>query len=179
MSVPRCGFCGAPTMAGAICKAHWGSLVQLLNRCRGLDGDLAHAIGKQGRHGESVSASTAPGIPINPAAIDAEAALAGSLRSAVAVLFPGMVALSLDGAAAMLRGHLGRLRVSWCAPVLLGEIEAAVPRAVAVTDTPRGRVTVRVPCPRCGGGPLMPRHGALECVACGEAMTVGEVRRAC
>lgn len=166
-------------MTGAICRSHWEQLLGLLDRCRGLDADLAHAIGKQGRHGDPVACSTEPGLPINPLAIEAESALSTPLRAAVAVLAPGMVALSLDGAAGFLRGHLRRLRGSWCAPVLLAEIQWAVPRAVAATDTPRGRLTVRVPCPRCGGGPLRPRGGALECVACREQLSVGEVRRAC
>lgn len=78
MSVPRCGYCHAPTMTGCICKTHWRELLALLDRCAGLEADLHTAIARQGRYGETVAASSVhPGLPINADAVDTRRALLG------------------------------------------------------------------------------------------------------
>lgn len=178
MSVPRCGWCGAPTMTGAICRDHWERLSGLLASCDGLDDDLAACAARQTRSGESVGRSTVVPLPVNLAAVDARRDLGDALNMAVAGVLGGpWPRLTITGALRVLRAHPGRLRGSWVAPVLLGDLDAAVPRAVSVLK-PRGRVVVRVPCPRCGAGPLRPVGGALECAGCRDRMTVGEVRRA-
>lgn len=179
MSIGRCGICAAPTLAGAICNRHWADLGAHLDRCVGLGADLRDAIGRRRRTGESVGKSTAVPLPINVEAVDAARDLSDALHAALrAVLdsqgqFPR---LTVDAATALLRAHHGALRGSWAAPVLLGDLQAAVPRAVAVVDIPKNRITVRVPCPSCGAGPLRPMAGQLECVKCRVRSSVGEVR---
>ncbi len=179
MSVPRCGWCSAPTMVGAICRDHWRELEALLDRCRGLEADLAASAARQTRSGETTGRSTTIPLPVNLDAVDARRALSdaldGALRPLVVAMGDSWPRLSIDGAVAALTAHRGRLRASWVAPVLYGDLLSAVPRAVSVLQ-PRGRLMVRVPCPRCGGGPLSPVGGMLECRGCRERMTVAEVR---
>lgn len=173
----RCGYCWAEAPAGQLCTKDWEELQSLLRRCDGIDGDLASAVGRRGRHGETVARSTERGLPINMDAVDARRDLTGALQSAVVALLGPFPALTASGAAALLLGHPGRLLASYVAPSLLGDLAVMVRRAVDVTDKPRGRLTVSVPCPRCGAGPLRPVQGALQCTSCRELMTVGEVRR--
>lgn len=84
----RCGYCWAPAPAEQLCTKDWEELQSLLRRCDGIDGDLASAVGRRGRHGETVSRSTAPGLPINMDAVDARLDLTGALQRAVAALLP-------------------------------------------------------------------------------------------
>lgn len=178
MSAPRCGYCSAPTLNGTLCRDDWGRLRDLLHRCDGIDADLASAVGRRGRHGEVVSRSSAPGLPINVDAADARRDLIDTLNGALGALFGPFPRLTAGSAAALLLTHSRRVLGSHVGPSLLGDLGDAVPRAVAMTDKPRGRMTVSVPCPRCGEGPLRPLMGALECTSCRERMSIGEVRGA-
>ena len=174
----RCGYCAAPAPSGQLCAADWRTLRTLLRRCVGIDGDLAAAVGRRGRHGETVARSTSPGLPVNFDAVDARRGLHDPLNDALRGLLGPFPRLTASGAARVLLAHSRRLLASWVAPALLGDLVAAVPRAVDATDKPRGRLTVSVPCPRCAGGPLQPVQGALRCTACRGMLTLGEVRGA-
>lgn len=179
MSVPRCGYCDAPTMVGKICRAHWQALLQLLRRCRGLEADLGSAIARQGRHGEVVSRSTNPGLPINLAAVDVRRALLGVLCEAWQALGATGAARTVDSAAASILSRQSELQRSWVAPALLGDLEVLVPRAVAATDKPKRQPGVRSVCPRCGEHVFLRAvMGALECPSCRERSSIGEVRSA-
>ncbi|GAA1327487.1 hypothetical protein GCM10009592_14380 [Brachybacterium rhamnosum] len=162
----------------ALCRRDAEQLLVLIRRCIGMDGDLEAAVARRGRHGETVARSTAPGLPVNFDAADARRELGGALNDAVGRLLGAFPRLTVSGAAVLLSGHERALRGSWAAPVLLGDLTPLVPRAVAHTDKPRGRLTVNVKCPRCGAGPLRPVGGTLECTSCRERMSVAEVRHA-
>jgi hypothetical protein len=177
--VNRCGICNAPTMApGPICRNHWQRLTDLIHRCDGLEGDLAAAVAGQIRTGETTRTSTTPRIPINPEAVEARDRLHDALHAALVAVCGPLPRLTITDTLRMLHVHEARLHASWCAPVLCVDLDRAVPAAVEVLQ-PRRRIIVRVPCPRCQGGPLRPVAGTLECRSCRERMTVGEVRHAC
>lgn len=173
----RCGVCNGPTMTGAICNPHWKELDDLLAQCAGLDDDLDAAVGKRLRFGERVRRSTAQGLLVSPAAVEAKTVLEQVLRGAGRVLGLSVGDSSVGETASVLRAS-GRLRGSWVAPALLGELAPAVAGVLRVVDRPRGRLVVRVPCPRCWGGPLIPVGGTLQCRSCREFVSVGEVRSA-
>lgn len=183
-----CGWCAASTLtiadgalgsSGALCGEHWDQLVRLLERCEGMDADLADAVARPRRTGERVGgrSSTVP-LPISLGAVDARRELGAALNDAVRELLGGLPALTVDGAAGLLLAHRARLRASWVAAVLLGDLIPAVPRAVTAVDLPRSRVELRVPCPGCGGGPLRPVGGVLECRGCGVRSSLGDLRAA-
>lgn len=179
MSAPTCGFCGAPTLNGALCRRDWGRLLDLLRRCDGLEGDLQSAIGRRARFGEQTRrARPGPGVPFNAAAAEARESLLGVLRAAAVRLELDPVG-TVDDAAGALLAHREALRGSWVAAVLLGEVEYLVPGAVRATDIPRGRPGVRAVCPRCGERTrLVQVMGALRCSSCRELLSLGEVDRA-
>lgn len=184
MSAPSCGYCGVATLNGSLCKTVgqregcWEQLEALLRRCAGLDADLASAVGKRGRFGEETRSggSVFPGLPVNFDAADARRdlfeALCGAWRGLGA---PGTPA-TVDHAAETILGRPQAVLACSVGPVLLGDLEALLPAAVRMTDRPSSRLAVRVPCPRCGEGPLEPVMGALRCRACRELSTIGEVR---
>lgn len=176
----HCGFCGAPTLNGSLCKLHWQELQALLQRCNGLADDLASAVGKRGRYGEDTGGggSSQPGLPINPDAMEARRGLEDVLCVAWRGLGLDGTPSSVDDAAGMILGRSEAVLASSVGPVLLGHLAELVPAAVKMTDRPRGRLSVQVPCPRCAGGPLQPVMGALQCSSCGELSTIGEVRAA-
>ncbi|MDN5687774.1 MAG: hypothetical protein L0G94_14045 [Brachybacterium sp.] len=179
MSAPRCGYCNAPTLNGTLCKNDWRDLRDLLHRCRGIDDDLEMAVQRRMRHGEVVSASTVPGLPLNMDAAEARRDLHDALNDALRGLLGGLPRLTASGAAGLILGHSRRLLGSYIAPVLLGDLAAVVPRAVAVTDKPRNTPGVRAACPRCGHrGFLRAVMGSLECSGCRERVSIGEVRSA-
>ncbi|MFE5777109.1 hypothetical protein [Brachybacterium sp. NPDC056505] len=184
MSAPRCGYCGAPTMNGALCKGIqapgcWEKLVDLLGRCDGLEADLESAIGKRGRYGEQVRGTTAPGLPINPAAVEVRGELYTALGDALRGLGASRLPVTIDGTARALLDTQDALRRSYRAPVLLGDLEALVHRAVAITDIPKGTPGVRAICPACERRQFLRSvGGALECTRCGERSTVEAVRHA-
>lgn len=173
----RCGVCNGPTMTGAICNPHWKELDGLLAQCAGIDSDLEAAVGKRLRFGERVRRGTTQGLLVSPAAVEAKTVLEQVLRGAGRALGLPVGDSSVGEAARVLR-RSGRLRGSWVAPALLGELAPAVAGVLRVVDRPRGRVVVRVPCPKCGGGPLVPVMGALGCRECGGVSSVREVRAA-
>lgn len=177
MSLGRCGLCAAPTLTGSICGTHWERLVDVLQSCLGLAGDLDAAARKEIRVGERVARSTVPALPVNLDAVEARRAITGALAVAVRAVLGPFPVLRFEDAVRLLNAHYGRLRASWAAPVLLVDLEAAVRHARAVLQ-PRGRLTVSVPCPACAGGPLRPVGGSLECMACEVRSSIGEVRRA-
>lgn len=174
----RCGVCNGPTMTGAICNPHWKELDDLLVQCVGVDSDLEAAVGKRLRFGERVRRGTAQGLLVSPAAVEAKTVMEQVLRGAGRALGLSVGDSSVGEAARVLRMS-GRLRDSWVAPALLGELGPAVAGVLRVVDRPRGRVVVRVPCPKCGGGPLVPVMGALGCRVCGGVSSVREVRAVC
>lgn len=178
MSDPRCGYCNAPTMTGCICRAHWSELLGLLDRCAGLEADLASAIARRGRYGETVAASSLhTGLPINTDAMDARRALMDALYGALRALGATERPATVDGAAEALRGREKALRGSWAAPVLLGDLEAALRPAVAATDKPKAQPGVRGRCPRCGARTFLRLvMGSFRCGQCREVVTMGEVR---
>lgn len=178
MSAPRCGYCGAPTLNGSLCRRDWEQLQQLLRRCDGLDADLASAVGKRGRYGESTrgSSGAAPGLPISADAMEARRRLRSTLCSAWRRLGLEGTPSSLDHAAGVILGCSRAVLSCSVGPILLGDLAELVPAAVRMTDKPEQRLVVRVPCPRCGGGPLLPVMGALRCRGCGEQSTISEVR---
>lgn len=175
-----CGWCGAPTLNGTLCKRDWATLQQLLRRCKGLDADLASAVGKRGRYGEDTGGggSSAPGLPLAVDAMEARRELQSALSDAWHALRLLGTPSSVDYAAGSILSRPRAVLASAVAPILLGELSELVPRAVRATDKPKGRLSVRVPCPRCGGGPLSPVMGALRCDECREQSTIGEVRGA-
>lgn len=174
----RCGYCGAPTMNGSLCKRDWQQLEQLLRRCVGLGADLASAVAKRGRYGEETSGSTAPGLPIGVDAMEARRSLQSALVDAWRRIGATGTPSSVDHAAEVILSRSRQLLACAAAPVLLGDLAELVPAAVRATDKPKGRLSVQVPCLRCGGGPLQPVMGALQCSSCRECMTIGEVRQA-
>lgn len=174
----RCGVCNGPTMTGSICSPHWKELDGLLAQCAGIDSDLDAAVGKRLRFGERVRRGTAQGLLVSPVAVEAKTVLEQVLRGAGRALGLPVGDLSAGEAATLLR-TCGRLRGSWVAPALLGELSPAVAGVLRVVDRPRGRVVVRVPCPKCAGGPLVPVMGALGCRECGGVSSVREVRAGC
>lgn len=174
----RCGYCGAPTLNGSLCKRDWERLQQLLRRCDGLDADLASAVGKRGRYGEDTrgGGGAAPGLPINPDAMEARRRLGSALYGAWRRLGLDGTPSSVDHAAGAILGRSRAVLGCSVGPVLLGDLAELVPAAVRMTDKPEQRLVVRVPCPRCGGGPLQPVMGALRCRGCREQLTISEVR---
>ena len=171
----RCGVCNGPTMTGVICNPHWKELDDLLVQCAGLDDDLDAAVGKRLRFGVRVRRGTAQGLLVSPAAGEAEAVLEQVLRGAGGGLGRPVGDSAVGEVSRVLRAS-GRLRGSWVAPALLGELGPAVAGVLRVVDRPRGRLVVRVQCPKCGEGPLVPVMGALGCRACGGVSSVREVR---
>ncbi|UQN29457.1 hypothetical protein [Brachybacterium kimchii] len=187
MSAPRCGYCGAPTMNGTLCLKGkngdprcWPRLLDLLGRCDGLEADLESAIGKRGRYGEQVRGTTAPGLPINPAAVEVRGELYTALADALRGLGTPRLPVTIDGTARALLDTQDALRRSYRAPVLLGDLEALVHRAVAITDIPKGTPGVRAMiCPACHRRQFLRSvGGTLECTRCGERSTVEAVRHA-
>ena len=179
MSAPRCGYCGAPTLNGSLCKRDWGRLRELLLRCDGMEGDLGAAAAKQGRHGEEVRGSTAPGVPVNFAAVGARRALYTALSDALGRIGATAGAGTVDSAAAAILTRSRAVLASFAGPALLGDLETAVPRAVETTDKPRRRPGVNTRCPRCGQLSFLPVvMGSLECSCCRERMSIAEVRDA-
>lgn len=184
MSAPRCGFCGAPTRNGSLCKSIpggrlgcWEQLQSLLQRCIGIDSDLESAVGKRGKHGEVTFGSSAPGLPINADAMDVRRDLLGVLYSALGHLDGPNGDGTATCAARIILSRPRAVLASSVAPRLLGDLLDVVPRAVAMTDKPRAQPGVQAPCPRCGHrGRLRAVMGLLECSSCRERMTVGEVR---
>lgn len=186
MSAPSCGYCGVATLNGSLCKTVgqregcWEKLQSLLRRCAGLDADLASAVEKRGRFGEETRSggSVFPGLPVNFDAADARRELFEALTGAWRGLGAPGTPPTVDHAAGAILGRPRAVLGCSVGPVLLGDLAALVPEAVRMTDRPASRLTVRVPCPRCGGGPLEPVMGALRCRGCRETSTVGEVRAA-
>lgn len=176
MSEPTCVICRKAVKHGVICAWDFARLEQTLDRAE----DLAPVLesGHRGRHGETVRASTAPGIPISVAVMDAKTALSDALHGAVRGIAPGMPRLAVLDAISFVRAHRGRVRSSWIAPTLLLELEPAVAQAARAIDTPRGRMSVPGRCRECGPSMLHLAGGGLVCDRCGESHTVGEVRRA-
>ncbi|UVY83828.1 hypothetical protein NLU66_16700 [Brachybacterium sp. NBEC-018] len=176
MSVGRCGYCGAPTMTGAICPTHWARLVAVLDRAASIAPVLEQGAAKGG---ESVVRSTTVGLPISLPVMDARTALTGALAGALRMICPGVPRLVVRDAVRLLRAHEAALRGSWVAPALLVELDAAVAAAVAAVDTPRGRQSVPGECRQCGPSSFDHVGGMrLRCWRCGEQHSVGEVRRA-
>lgn len=174
----HCGVCNGPTMTGVICNPHWKELDGLLAQCVGVDSDLDAAVGKRLRFGERVRRGTAQGLLVSPAAVEAKTVLEQVLRGAGRALGLSVGDSSAGETADVLRLS-GRLRGSWVAPALLGELGPAVAGVLRVVDRPRARLVVRVPCPKCSEGPLVPVMGALGCRVCGGVSSVREVRAGC
>lgn len=176
MSRSVCVICRKEVQQGVICAWDFARLEETLDRAEDLTPVLES--GQRGRHGETVHASTAPGIPISIAVMDAKTALGEALHGAVRGIAPRMPRLAVLDAISFIRAHRGRVRPSWIAPTLLLELEPAVAQAARAIDTPRGRISVPGRCRECGPSMLHPVGGMLACDRCGERMTVGEVRRA-
>lgn len=182
MSVGRCGYCGAPTMTGAICRRDWARLLELLDRAA----DIAPVLDTgAAKGGEAVGRSTTPALPISIPVLDAKTALGDALAAAIRVICPGVPRLAPVDAAVLLRAHarpvgdkLGALHRSYAAPVLLVELEPAISQAVQAVDIPRGRMSIPGRCRECGPSMLHPVGGMLACDRCDERMTIGEVRHA-
>lgn len=175
MSLARCGICNAPSMAGPICRDHWGRLLELMDRARSLAPVLELGAAKGG---EQVVRSTTSPMPISVPVMDAKRALGDALSDAQRVICPGVPRLVVRDAVALLHAHEGRLRGSYAAPVLLAELEPAVAQAAQAVDIPRGRMTIPGPCRECGPSMLHPVDGMLACDRCGERHSIGDIRRA-
>lgn len=179
MSVPRCGYCHAPTMTGCICKTHWRELLALLDRCRGLEADLWAVIGKTARFGEQTRTAAAvdPAAPVNFDAADARRRLRSALYEALEGLGATIYPETVDDAARAVKSRQQALSRSWVAPSLLGHLEHLVPAAVAATDRPRSTPGYQGRCLRCGEAAFLRLvGGALRCPSCGETMTIREVQ---
>lgn len=172
----RCGVCNSPTLTGVICKTHWVELRGWLDRVAELLPDLEDAIGKRHRFGGQSRGRGFSPLPINPTAVEVHADLRDALSRAVAATSTGP--RDTRGLLDVLRATRGLLG-SAAAPVLYGDLEWILPRLVRVVDKPRSRITLTVPCPECGGGPLVPAMGALKCSSCRAVSTIGAVRGAC
>lgn len=175
MSLARCGICNAPSMAGPICRDHWGRLVDVMGRAAALAPVLEQGAAKGG---EQVVRSTTSPMPISVPVMDARTALGEALVAAQRVICPGVPRLMIRDAVRLLRAHSKRLRGSYAAPVLLADLEPAVAQAVQAVDIPRGRMAIPGPCRECGPSMLHPVQGMLACDRCGEKHTVGEIRKA-
>ena len=165
-------------MNGSLCRRDWEQLQQLLRRCDGLDADLASAVGKRGRYGEDTrgGGGAVPGLPISEDAMEARRRLRSALYGAWRRLRLAGTPSTVDHAAVAILGRSRAVLGCSAGPILLGDLTELVPAAVRMTDKPERRLVVRVPCPRCGGGPLHPVMGALRCRSCREQLTISEVR---
>lgn len=175
MSVGRCGICGAPTLTGAVCRAHWARLEELLDRAPDVAASLARGAARGQVDGPR---STTVALPISVPVMEAKEALGDALAAAIRVVCPGVPRLVVRDAVALLRAHKRRLQGSYAAPVLLVDLEAAISQGVRAVDTPRGRMSVPGRCRECGPSMLHLVGGLLECDRCSERMTIGEVRAA-
>ena len=175
MSVGRCGICGAPTLTGAVCRAHWARLEELLDRAPDVAASLARGAARGQVDGPR---STTVALPISVPVMEAKTALGDALAAAIRVVCPGVPRLVVRDAVALLRAHKRRLQGSYAAPVLLVDLEAAISQGVQAVDKPRGRMSVPGKCRECGPSMLHLVGGLLECDRCSERMSIGEVRAA-
>ena len=175
MSVGRCGICGAPTLTGAVCRAHWARLEELLDRAPDVAASLARGAARGQVDGPR---STTVALPISVPVMEAKTALGDALAAAIRVVCPGVPRLVVRDAVALLRAHRRRLRGSYAAPVLLVDLEAAISQGVRAVDKPRGRMSVPGRCRECGPSMLHLVGGLLECDRCEARMSIGEVRAA-
>ena len=175
MSVGRCGICGAPTLTGAVCRAHWARLEELLDRAPDVAASLARGAARGQVDGPR---STTVALPISVPVMEAKEALGDALAAAIRVVCPGVPRLVVRDAVALLRAHRRRLRGSYAAPVLLVDLEAAISQGVRAVDKPRGRMSVPGRCRECGPSMLHLVGGLLECDRCEARMSIGEVRAA-
>src|SRR5699024_12145872 len=119
MSVGRCGICGAPTLTGAVCRAHWARLEELLDRAPDVAASLARGAARGQVDGPR---STTVALPISVPVMEAKTALGDALAAAIRVVCPGVPRLVGRDAVALLRAHSSRVRGSYAAPVLLVEL---------------------------------------------------------
>lgn len=173
----RCGWCSAPTLNGALCRTHGERLRDLLEVVADAAPDLDAAVAKAMRWGEQTRGGSQPGLVVNVDAMEVRREVEIALGRAVRAVDARTVPDGILGRVEVLRGSWGSFCGSWQCVALLGDLEGLVKRVRTVTDKPRRRLEITVPCPQCGDGPLTPTSGGLKCAACGECSTLGAVRR--